>query len=747
MSSSDPGVSREQPEIVAFGPYRFDRRGLLLSLDGETISVTPKALLVLRCLLDRPGHVVRKDDLLRQAWDDAAVTESSLTEAVRALRQALKDDPRSPTYVETAHRRGYRFIAPVVDAGTLGEKGGEVGPDGVAALLAHGLRAWTESELTILRAAVIGLTLMVLGTAVVLSYYRRLADELSTPASAMRVPLSLPADMPMRAAAFAISPDGQRLAYVSETGGTRRLVLLRFDDASSRALPGSEGVLGTPSFSPDGQALVFKARAGGQGVWLIKRLPVDGGTPIVLASARNNPQIVWAADGNVYVDEAPDGLARVPAAGGELERLIGPDRVTGAGYSDPHLLPDRRTLLLTARTSGEGVGGVRTVLRSLDTGEERDLLEDTSRARYLATGHLLYRRDGTWWAAPFDTESLRLTGPETRIGDLVRPAVSETGTLVHMGSPVGVDSSTAPPNPQSVPLRVDFDGGREPLPLPAPDRCRYPSLAPDGVELAVVCRDTEDQSDVWIGHVERGTFTRRMTEGEDFTPIWTPDGSLVTYSSHRDGVWSLRTGPADGGGPEVTLLESEHQLYPSSWSPDGEVLAFQWILPETGEDIWLLRRREGAGPVPWRASPAHESGARFSPEGNWIVYHSNESGAWHVYVGEYPGPGATTQLSSADGGWPVWSRDGRRLYYLANPSATPMVIDMDRRGGLEPGRPRPVFESGIGTARDRQGPAFDLALDDTFLIVGPPRLAGPTTRLQVVFNWFEELERLAPTGR
>ena len=137
MISEEADAIRDEPEVVAFGPLQFDRRGLLLSKDGVALSVQPKALLVLRCLIDRPGKVVLKDELLDRVWDDAAVTENSLVEAIRLLRQSLGDDPRTPTYIETVHRRGYRFIAPVRAAGEAISAGVSTGFDAASPLAAR----------------------------------------------------------------------------------------------------------------------------------------------------------------------------------------------------------------------------------------------------------------------------------------------------------------------------------------------------------------------------------------------------------------------------------------------------------------------------------------------------------------------------------------------------------------------------------------------------------------------------------
>jgi hypothetical protein len=295
---------------------------------------------------------------------------------------------------------------------------------------------------------------------------------------------------------------------------------------------------------------------------------------------------------------------------------------------------------------------------------------------------------------------------------------------------------------------VDRNGVRRPLSFQT-NRCRHPSLSPSGQQLALACRGEGSGFDIGLGNLELGTFALWPSEGEDFAPIWTPDEVAITYSSHRDEGWSIRTKPADGSGPEEQLLESEYPLYPSSWSPDGKVLAFQWILPDTGEDIWLLPLEGERRPLPWRNSTSHESGARFSPDGRRIVYHSRESGAWHVYVGEYDGSGARKQLSTRNGGWPAWSRDGEIFYLTGSGERLLMSLDTEQGPGSIPSKPRPLFEEGgFFVPLDRRGPVFDLAPDgESIVFIGAEQDPQPVTKLHIVVNWFEELKQLVPTGR
>jgi len=212
------GKVGDQSQTVAFGPFRFDRRGLLLSKDGIDLPVQPKPLTVLRCLVDRPGEVLLKNELMDLAWDDAAVTENSLAEAIRMLRRALGDDPRSPEYIETVHRRGYRFIAPVTE---LRERPDEAAPS--AALEADG-RSWPLPQSTFARRSTAALSLIAVGLAVGAAgagFFSSTASE-DPESSLSRVALMLPDDAPVRVLRsflnLSISPDGRTAVYEDPSG-------------------------------------------------------------------------------------------------------------------------------------------------------------------------------------------------------------------------------------------------------------------------------------------------------------------------------------------------------------------------------------------------------------------------------------------------------------------------------------------------------------------------------------------------
>lgn len=179
-------------------------------------------------------------------------------------------------------------------------------------------------------------------------------------------------------------------------------------------------------------------------------------------------------------------------------------------------------------------------------------------------------------------------------------------------------------------------------------------------------------------------------------PVWTPNARHIAHSSYDDGRYTIVMRSPDGSGTPRELLESDYPIYPQSFSADGELIAYQENHPETGENIRLLPLQEGGLPLDLAASAALESGAMFSPDGKWIVYHSdNEPGEdqWHAYVQPYPGPGERIQISTVTGGWPVWSRDGRAIYYMTAQRDAMMVVDVNYDSGFAPTTPRRLFET------------------------------------------------------
>ena len=383
--------------------------------------------------------------------------------------------------------------------------------------------------------------------------------------------------------AVAISPDGRQLVYMGVGEGGSQLYLRSLDDIVYRPISGTEGVVGMVFFSPDGESIGFFAEG------KLKRTFLAGGSPITLCDAPRPPRTGdWFEDTIVFTAqfESGEGLYRVSANGGEPEMLANVNYDEGElGYSLPEFLPDGKDLLFASRFNTRH----QTALLSLETGERKVVLEDARQAYYLPSGHLIYEQEetGNLMAAPFDLAALEVTGDSVPVLQGVRQivpgyvdySISDNGTLVYVPSTAGLESTL---------VWVDRQGLATPLIEDRQDYSR-PRLSPDGQRVAVTVGLGANQ-DIWIYDIGRGTRMRLTVEGDNSSPVWTPDGTRITFNSDRDGTRDLSWKAADGSGQAEPLLNIEHTVIPMSWSSDGELLAFYEQNPLGGRDIWVLPR-------------------------------------------------------------------------------------------------------------------------------------------------------------
>jgi len=263
--------------------------------------------------------------------------------------------------------------------------------------------------------------------------------------------------------------------------------------------------------------------------------------------------------------------------------------------------------------------------------------------------------------------------------------------------------------------------------------------SPDGKQLALHVRGGNE--DVWIYEIEREILTRLTYAGGDNQfPVWTPDSNRVTYSNSIGGVYALVWKPADGSGFAEKLITSEHPLDPTSWSPDGKMLAFTEHSFSTGGDIWILPIEGERKPQLFLKTSFDELEAKFSPNGRWIAYSSNESGQFEVYVRPFPGPGGVIKISTTGGTSPVWAPDGRELFYRIEDKM--MAVAINTKPKFSPGKLTLLFEAPsiinyYGIAPDGQ----------RFVMIEEGEYSTLPNQLNIVLNWFEELKRLVPTGK
>jgi Tol biopolymer transport system component len=554
----------------------------------------------------------------------------------------------------------------------------------------------------------------------------------------IRASLELPAAVQVEVDShpLAFSPDGNRLVVTVERDGRTQLYMRELTRGDFVPMPGTEGAH-YPFFSPDGEWVGFTDFDD----FRMKRVAVAGGEPIVICDKVDPGRGSWGSDDIIIFTRTwRGGLWRVPASGGAPEPIDSSGSVEGTWFDVwPQALPDRSVVLYT-RVVGGSLDAARVMALSLETGERKTLVDGASFGRYAPSGHLLYVRETTLFAQPFDIGRLESTGPPVPVLDDVGVFVgiamahftfSLDGTLAYLPQ-----SLVAPPRQL---VWVDRDG-TERAATEQLGGYLEPSLSPDGRRLALLS-GAFPSGDVWIHDFVRDTRTRLTLETEfQGGPIWTPDGQRVIYY-RADPTYTLSWSPTDGSQPSELLYRGELDMVPTSVSPDGTRLAFHVIgHPDTGFDIWQIPLQGEREPTPLVRTTFAEWGAMFSRDGHWLAFSSNESGRSEVYVQAFPDSQGKIRISNDGGASPVWSRDGTELFYRSGSKT--MAVDVETDPTFTAGKPRLLF---TGRYRDQAYYRdYDVAPDGRFLMIKtPPELAA--RQVNVVLNWFEELERLAPT--
>jgi Tol biopolymer transport system component len=342
-------------------------------------------------------------------------------------------------------------------------------------------------------------------------------------------------------------------------------------------------------------------------------------------------------------------------------------------------------------------------------------------------------------AVPFDPQRLTVTGAavpvvegvlQSTLTGAAQYSFSTTGSLVYVpGSVQGAQRRL---------VWVSRKGAEQPL-AAAARAYVFPRLSPDG--RRVVVGITEQESQLWLYDLSRDTLTRLTFEGDsNNNPSWTPDSKRIAFNSTKEGAlrnifWQL----ADGSGGLERLTSSEYDSYPSSWSPDGQLLAF-----DENNGIWVLRLSDHKA-QPFLRTQFNEVESQFSPDGRLLAYMSDESGRYEIYVQPYPGPGGKWQISTEGGTEPVWNRNGRELFYRSGDKM--MAVDIATQPSFTVGKPQMLFEGPYApiAATTRN---YDVSPDgQRFLMLKPSEQGqAASTQISVVLNWFEELKRKVPTG-
>jgi serine/threonine protein kinase/Tol biopolymer transport system component len=545
-----------------------------------------------------------------------------------------------------------------------------------------------------------------------------------------RVELDLPAGVELytiNTPSAVLSPDGTQVAFIGNLGGRRTLYLRRLDGFESMPLAGTETVQ-MCFFSADGRAIGFIT-----GDRALKKVSLADGLVVTLArNADYSAGGTWSRDDRVTFSR-DSTLWQVPASGGQATQLTRLDKAKGEVlHAFPVFVANGRTMLFTSVT-GSGREASHIEALSVVDGQRRVIVDSGSFPLLAASGHLVFFRNNALLAAPFDDD--RLT-----VGSAVR-VVENLTVDVSTGNPLAAVSSSGallyPPSGSGTSrlVWVSRQGNVEQLITDTPRRYQFPRLAPDGERISIFA-----DGGVWIQDNLRSTFTMLTSVGAigytNSFAVWTPDGKRVLTRSRTGLRWIDTDGSA-----RVQAVAGSTSIsdIPSSVSPDGRTVAFVRQAETSSGDIYVVEVRGDSSPRPVLSTPAYEGGPRFSPDGRWMAYASDEGGQMQVYLRPFPGPDRREPVSTQGGTQPVWNSNGKELFYRNGDKM--MVVDVSTNPDVRLSPPRQLFEQRYGFLTITNA-NYDVSRDgQRFLMVKEESGSG---RLNLVLNWTEELKQKVP---
>jgi serine/threonine-protein kinase len=549
----------------------------------------------------------------------------------------------------------------------------------------------------------------------------------------------------------ALSPDGRTLAFSAEP--PRALYLRSMNALEPRLLRGTEGLVSPigPVFSPDGQSIAFWSNQDQS----LKRISVTGGAPLTLCATELPSGLTWTTDAIVFA--TPDGIFRVAPEGGQPEILIKtPGGETAFG---PRLLPGGRALLYTAADAAGGAerwDAGQIIVQTIGSEDRRTIVHGGTDARYVQSGHIVFARGGIVYAVPFDPDTLAVTGREAAVVEgvmrgsgtygsgTINLTVSDEGTLAYLPGPLAPVSTTA-----SL-ARFDVAGGTQPLEIPA-GSYQTPRVSLDGRRIAFVTDDGRDVN-VWVFDLGSDRAPRRLTfAGRNRSVAWTADSRRVAYRSDRAGSMGIYWQAGDGSGTAEALTTPEKGTIdlPLSFSPDGGWLLFDRVVAGQTTLLTLSLRDRRIAPF-GTVQSSSRTGAVFSPDGKWVAYATRERGrANQLFLEPFPATGAKYLASSTteDAHHPVWSPDGKVLYYTPGPGNRAIRVPVTFTSTPAFGTAT-MFERAFTNLASSSDRAYDMMPDGRFLSITDSLLAhGGLGSMTVVLNWFEELKTRVPAGK
>ncbi|MFN0122025.1 MAG: protein kinase domain-containing protein, partial [Blastocatellia bacterium] len=590
-------------------------------------------------------------------------------------------------------------------------------------------RGWQDYRLWMIAASVLTLLALALGVA----YVRRPSLEAE--------PMRLSITPPEKVTSFdwpAISPDGRTLAFVATVAGKRQLWVRPLNAATAKPLAEAGSVF-SPFWSPDSRFLAYPESG------KLKKMALDGGAPEPLCDTPASDRGDWNGEG-VILFSVMTGIRRIAASGGAVTEVTTVDIARGeTQHRAPVFLPDGRHFLFANLNNDSARSGV--YLASLEGGETKQVLSLDNPYFAVAMnpaaaneGYLVFTRQGALLAQRYDFNRNQLAGEPLRLAEQVqapdgRPrfSVSANGALVLIE---GIANQQ---------LAWVDRAGKKLGTVGPPGLYAWPELSADDQRLAVAWGEPQARSgDIRLFNLARGTDARfTFDPAHDGYPLWSPDGSRLVWSSNREGIFNLYQKAASGAGQDEVLWKSAHGKQVLDWAADGRFILYRELHSQANLDLWILPLAGERKPWPWLNTPFNESTGRFSPDGKWIAYASNETGRYEIYCQAFvPGAaaaGGKWQISRNGGDRPQWRRDGHELSFLS-PDNRMMAVEVTPGAEVKGGAPQELFaldsiraitaNTNYTKTGDGQRFLFVTSADDASV---PP--------FTVVLNWMAEVKQ------
>ena len=530
-----------------------------------------------------------------------------------------------------------------------------------------------------------------------------------------------------------ISPDGRTIAFNMTVDGKSNIYLRDLGSLNEQRLNGTEDLNGPPFWSPDSRTIAFIANE------KLKKVDIGGGPVQVICDASNGQTGAWNSDGVIVFGGTEHGIRRVLASGGEVTELFPLDesrKETRQAW--PRFLPDGRHFLFTSYNSSKP-DLPEVFVASVDGKERKPLFKANTDVYYIAPGYLLFARDSTVMAQPFDVSKLEITGePVTAIENVGFNAltgrsqfsISQNGTLIYRLGSLAERQLTW------------FDRqGKEISKVAPPGGYTDIVLSPDGKKAAVT-RQVDGNSDIWTIDLERGLPTRYTfgASNED-DPAWSSDGNDLIFSSDRDSgeIRRIYRKLASGAGNEDLLSASVSTTdVGMDWSPDRKNILYSSPGEKGRMDLWILPFGGDVKPYPLLNSEFDEMQGHFSPDGRYFAYVSTESSRQEVYIQSFPLGGGKWQVSTGGGAQPHWRRDGKELYYIS-PERKLMAAAVKIEGTLVIGAVEPLFQTQISSMNHSN--RYDVAADGQRFLVNSSVESNKQSPFNVILNWAATLKK------